>query len=368
MQQSKCLVQGIWHKKSMHDRRLWKFQKGPTVGAQGKCPKNLARDLNRRWLAPAAQWPELYMAKLPTDEGEWDIGFHLPHHFVQKEVFGQATVQADMQKYRRSTLASLSVAEDHHEEYLPLSLWGDSVPFTKEMSLFMVFCSVANGGSSHRYLVTCFPTLGANQATYSAMWHIISWSFRCLWLGAHPVCRHDGEEWLTTDRDSRTWTGQALAKSFLGQLRGDWEFFFKVQLHEMCDFTKCEPISADTFFLHTKTNPCELFTLPTCSTTTVAVDWLHTVDLGVSQDLQGNILFNLLKNKESSILEGSTQAARLQSLNQYLKDFYKRAKPSNRYKRLTEKLIKAIKAPPKLKGKAAEARALLPMVVELAKQ
>ena len=93
------------------------------------------------------------------------------------------------------------------------------------------------------------------------------------------------------------------------------------------------------------------------------VDWLHSCDQGVGADLAGNIFEALLPK-----LPGRNKEERCHSLNEKLQAWYERVGCDDRIKGLQEKFFKrpSKTQPPKLKGSAAQVRAIIPFVQELA--
>ena len=87
--------------------------------------------------------------------------------------------------------------ERQRAEFIPLSLWGDAVPFKKGVSLFQVFltCPLEEAGAGRRFLITAFPNDQAVPATFDALWDILLWSLRLAWAGQAPQRRqHWGEQ------------------------------------------------------------------------------------------------------------------------------------------------------------------------------
>jgi len=92
------------------------------------------------------------------------------------------------------------------------------------------------------------------------------------------------------------------------------------------------------------------------------VDWLHSCDQGVGADLAGNVFESLLPK-----LPGANQEERCHSLNEKLQAWYERKGVKDRIKGLKLKFFKRHKTQPaKLKGSAAQVRAIIPFVQELA--
>ncbi len=89
------------------------------------------------------------------------------------------------------------------------------------------------------------------------------------------------------------------------------------------------------------------------------VDWLHSCDQGVGADLAGNVFESLLPK-----LPGGNKGERCHCLNDKLQDYYGRLGVEDRVKGLELKTFKRKSKgqPAKLKGSAAEVRAIVPFL------
>ena len=109
-----------------------------------------------------------------------------------------------------------------------------------------------------------------------------------------------------------------------------------------------------------------LFSLPGVSTGTICVDWLHCIELGISQDAAGNVLWQVLH--KAGVLPGASMKARLAHLNGILQAFNAELKPSNPVHHLTLQMVRREGKSPKLHTKGAESRGLRPWILQLAKR
>ena len=128
-------------------------------------------------------------------------------------------------------------------------------------------------------------------------------------------------------------------------------------------------LTSDQFFswcLECGTDVAPLFSLPGVSTGTILVDWLHCVELGISQDAAGNVLWQAIH--KAGFLPGASREARLTHLNGMLRAFNAELKPSNPIQLLTENMIKRAGKSPKLKSKGAESRGLRLWIKQLAER
>ena len=93
------------------------------------------------------------------------------------------------------------------------------------------------------------------------------------------------------------------------------------------------------------------------------VDWLHAIDQGVGADFIGNLFWVLLGK-----MDGGTQKERLRALWMDIKLYYDEKDIEDKFQTLTVGMIKARGKPPKLRGKAAEVRALVAYAKKAAHQ
>ena len=104
-----------------------------------------------------------------------------------------------------------------------------------------------------------------------------------------------------------------------------------------------------------------IYHCPLFSTSCFKIDWLHTIDLGVSCDTLGNLCWHLLPKFPG---KRSDQVA---ALFLTMKHFYTRNNMEARLSNLTAKMIRSsAKTSPKLKTRAGETRALIPWALEIA--
>ena len=96
---------------------------------------------------------------------------------------------------------------------------------------------------------------------------------------------------------------------------------------------------------------CPILELPGISEMSIVLDWLHVMDLGVSQDIMGCFFWELVVTP--GMLAGTTQDARLKSLWTMLRTWYETAKPPCRLDHLTKEMLRRGSGKPKLKLKEA---------------
>ena len=104
-----------------------------------------------------------------------------------------------------------------------------------------------------------------------------------------------------------------------------------------------------------------LMACPGVGLSTFEVDWLHACDLGVGADLFGNLLFLVCKHNS-----GSTEEQRVASVWRDIKQWYVQNQVANQFQSIAKLMIrKKASSSPKLRGKAAEIRSLIPWAVDI---
>lgn len=375
------------------------------AGAGGKHPQNLSRDLTRT-LLKQAKWPKEYMAAVPikNDKGEMvlvDMPFLLPH-----EVFRHL-----LQTSKGKLLEFLSQGNPYLEQLvrefcekfnlsmdlvIPIGLHGDGAPFAAKMrdSLEQFSWSFAAEPSSCRIVFTAIAKSFVGLGTMDAILDIFSWSMRCLMMGCMPNIRHDGSEFRSNeDAERRAWAGEKLSMyAALVQIRGDWMFYkstfnFSSWSNELIcwlcpamktrgstyDFRQCgehAPWKSMRYkpgdfeaMLRSKGELSTIFKSPNLQIKHFLIDWLHAVDLGVSQSVIGNVLWEILQ-----LCPGNNRDDKLKYLWADLKMFYAEYSPPSKLDNLTMEMLKLPGKPPKLRSKAAECRYLLPFAAIMAER
>jgi hypothetical protein len=109
--------------------------------------------------------------------------------------------------------------------------------------------------------------------------------------------------------------------------------------------------------------PSVIFTSPGVQLKHVKIDWLHMMDLGNSQTVLGNVLWESLV-----FFPGNTIKERVSALWDRMQEFYRRTKPPSRLQKLTLEMLRMPGKAPKLRGKAGETRYLVPFGLEIAQE
>ncbi len=381
---------------------------------EGQSGGDLVRRIWRVLEGAAGRPPEPYYAQLPicsvdpatgvaaTRQLEWPL--HLPLFSLQRavqEAGGMTAVRCSGVRGENLRLWCQAVAAEGLPRWQPqdvvaVGLYGDAAQHTKRGSVFCVTWNVLGAQTPRRYPITAFAkshlcSCGCRGFhTLQAVMEVVAWSCSCLAAGVSPSLRHDGQP-----------LGAALQASLAArptpaavlELRGDWQFF-KLALNLrswasrhvcwQCDAARGAALSyfdfAETaawrrtelshadFVRRAAQEPAGLvsavFSLPGFQLQYVAVDVLHTADLGVSALALGSLFAELLRE----VQWGRHKEQRLQRLNAELKAWYQENPQPSQLQQLSESAIREAGKPPQLKAKGAECRYLVPFAAVLARQ
>ena len=327
------------------------------------------------------------------------ISFLLPHRVLAS--VGEMCGQLLLNKNRAPKIWSQFVKQCQKlgldpGTAVPIGLHGDGVPFTKKHSLELISWNILGEGTGDRV-----PFTGVSKAftckcgclgrcTWDSIMEVFSWSMRALLQGLHPTVGPKGE---VLSGEMATLAGVPMPKGLLCQVRGDWPFLkqlFSVpawnsfQICWMCladfsegpmDYREVDLRSAwrknrmDTRqflqFLHEQgIAPSPLFQSPGLLMEHVLLDWLHIVDLGVSQDIIGNFFHEVVLHG----LPGNNKKERLQQLWLKIKAFYAENKSPSKLGELTLEMFEKSGKSPKLRCKGGECRHLVPFCASLGRE
>lgn len=205
-------------------------------------------------------------------------------------------------------------------------------------------------------------------------------------MGIHPNIRHDR---AALDPSRAEKAGHPLGfRAVLVQIRADWPFlkalfsfpsWSSASICWMCQANKQDldykDVSSTAAWRTTRYAPHEFFACqraagipispifgcPGADLGVVKLDWLHIVDLGVGQDILGNLFAAAVQS-----LPGSNLEERRLALWHKIKAYYKEQKPACQLTELTFEMFKRPGKSPKLKVKGGETRALYPFGLQLA--
>lgn len=375
-----------------------------TVGAFAKYKNgsNNARNMLKTCLKECT-CPAPYYAMVRTKDphsGEplqVELPFLLPHEMLPYILSKADSEQLDAWRRHPARHADVQsfCREWNCDENLtyPIGFHGDGVPFQAKMtdSLEQFSWSFCADPGSTRYLFSAIPkSCLLGRETFEDMLTIFVQSLHVLATNTYPNKRLNGEDWsLPNDSARSRLHGPLGCNACLLELRGDWAYYNAVfafpswQSTRMCwkccashlgELSYLDPSVdaawrfrrlSDEQFLElqrrTGITPSVIFSAPGCKLSYVKIDWLHTMDLGVCQTILGNVLWECLP-----FLNGDNQKDRMKSLWLLITEYYSTANPSTRFQKMTFEMIKLSGKGPKLRGKAAETRHLVPFVQQLA--
>ena len=276
---------------------------------------------------------------------------------------------------------------------VPLGLHADAVPFMAKMrdSLYCVSWNFAGCSSSTRFLITCVPASAmVKERTFDDIWRLVAWSFRCMMQGTWPTHKDDGSPFGNSRADALRVqkSGSPLRPhGCLVQLRGDWEFYRDGlrmpawnKIEYMCWRCKAngqtkrdlspegpclsQPLSGFQFLereLRSGRQLSAFWGIPGVKVEYVRIDWMHTIDLGVSALVVGNVMSEYL-----DVVPGSNQAERLEELWRRVRLFYSENLVENRIQKLTLNMFRPRGEGYMFGGKAKETANLVPWALKVA--
>mgnify|MGYP007018355561 CR=1 FL=1 len=373
------------------------------AGQGGRLGRNLCRDLKRKLLKGSA-WPKPYVAQVPTWNPKKEVkelrevSLLLPHEIIgvmtEEDSTTGALLRQELGSHVRDHLSSACRAMGADlGRAIGLGLWGDGVPYNYDRSASLdVFALSFPGFEDHRLRTCRIPLVAMDHKhvikgeTMDALMEVLAWSFTFLALGRHPYVRHDNAPWDPSDGSRSRKAGSPIAVfGFLVECRGDWkqlkDVFRFPQFNEnagICWLCACTPqtwrlvdenapwrhdrLDHEAFLARLRAKglqPSPLFASPGLTTQCFRPDWLHVVDLGVASDFLGNFLLHVC-----SKLEGNSHKERVGQLWQHIQSWYGEFQVENRLQNLVPTMLrKSGSVPPKLRAKAAQARALVPFAV-----
>ena len=274
------------------------------------------------------------------------------------------------------------------DELLGLGLWIDGAPYNWDRSESLEIVSLNLPGLEGKHSNMRIPLVAipkrfvATDETFHDLMEIVLWSLRQLAVGTHPVRRHDNEDWHSDDINRQKNAGKPLRiKAALVEVRGDWLMMKEVfnlpawnEKSGCCWLCAATPESKRNAGLDAPWRTARLshwqllermarqgrtmsplLSAPGIKSHCFKIDWLHAVDQGTGADFLGN-MFRLLLDK----MPGRNVKTRLKELWREVLRYYEEYEVECRLQTLTFGMIKKTHSPPKLRCKAAEARALIP--------
>eukprot|EP00438_Fugacium_kawagutii_P013531 Skav220790 [mRNA] locus=scaffold116:29192:30212:- [translate_table: standard] len=196
-----------------------------------------------------------------------------------------------------------------------LGLWGDGAPYSSDRTKsieVLAFNIVTHKEKDLRFPIAIVPKhWTVKNATYDAIFQILTWSFTCLAMACWPATDHAGQPWGVGQSSRKKKAGQPLPRAILLQVRGDWSFCKntlngKANCCWLCDCTPDRTIEASAFSARKKKTSWEaiapLLGIPFFDLSMLALDWLHIVDLGIAQQFLGSTFKHVAKKFRKEIL------------------------------------------------------------------
>ena len=156
------------------------------AGFEGYSSKNLARDMQKLMGESQEERELLYWAEV--GDAWWPMV--LPHeglawllrtHWTEEQT---ARPPANGSKTHEGQCSELGL---QLAEVTPILLWGDSMPYTKKKSIFVLLMGLAHEPLELRLPLLVVP--GKDRNTIEALEKIILWSLRVGAIGLWPSCR-----------------------------------------------------------------------------------------------------------------------------------------------------------------------------------
>jgi hypothetical protein len=377
------------------------FRKLAEVGGKVKVHKqNIARGM-RRNLIKGSHWPQLYYAQIRVwnkrsqqETTTW-LPFLLPHELLAS--FLKLNPSIGLCQTGGLSANALRNFNDikrklNETEMVALGIWGDGCPCNWDRTesvevLSMNFPGIEEWNHLRMPLTVISKKYLIVGNTFDDMLDVISWSLRACATGVYPTQRHDECSFLAHDAKRKKLAGKPIGiKAALCEVRGDWMFLSDVfrlpawNSKAGCCF-KCT-VTPETIkqcgaeapwrtsrldhfgnlerMLQQGKRISPLFAAPHFSIDMFAIDWLHCADHGITADFLGNLFFLLLGK-----VEGRNRTQKVQNLWLKLQDWYARNGVEDRLEQLKVTMIKQQAKAPKLRSKAAQARALVPFAKEI---
>ena len=375
------------------------WTKRARVGNSGSSTKHIHRDLVQQ-LVRYGHWPDFYFANIRTwcpktaTVKEVMLPFLLPHELIyaiaqtsDHNVLMSKTGLCESTR-RHMEAACLELACD----LIPIGLWGDGTPCnfdrTQSMETFSLnFPGLVGTDSKIRIPMAALNKKFMDKnVTCDDIMSVLCWSFKCLATGVMPSVGHLGQP-LTGKRLRQA--GKAMPKAVLAEVRSDWAWLkstFRFPQHNekdgicwQCPATPADVRSCahDADWKRNRLSHYDmakgmlekglllspLISCPCFRISCFLVDWLHCADLGVTSDFLAGLFLLVCKK-----LGGASHTAQVNSLWHKMHEFYNRTAATSRLDMLKPSMLKQPKKTPKLRAKAAEARALVPFGLEVARE
>ena len=291
---------------------------------------------------------------------------------------------------------------DYKTKAVPIIIYGDGTPVTgiskgwsKSVDSLIWSSALANKGNTwiHNFIacflyeVNMYVDEDGNRLTEDDIWREFVWSLYWLHEGVHPDRGSDNIKYTAGEAFSKK--GQPLAGGYFGPtwvLTGDLEFMFKRLFFadynkpsECCSlcganntdapWTDCrdhlsvwiQKIHSNSSYALAKPNRHRLLRhVPGVGMCNYIPDTMHCKHLGPDKSFAGSTLRNLTHH----ILPGDPKNS-LQTIWKDIVAEYKRQKTTTRFGIITANMIQGQRKLPELRGKAAQLRSLMPVLLRV---
>jgi hypothetical protein len=398
-------------------RRLWKgaakktrTRKGKVVANTKNCSRNLRRALNKRCTLPPC-----YMASVPL----WDplrdckttgkVSFLPPHDtlsamverigvdaFCSLSSAGQGGLSQVLRDFGQRL--SIDVAST---PTACLALWGDSAPYVKKDSLYLLLFTCISGTVRKRYWVCALPKRRLcrcgcfGRCTFDALFRVLGWSFAALLCGVFPSVDHEGSPFAKgTYRCARAGQPLGIRGACVAKC-GDWAWHKQVLglqgwrgegpsrricwlcgagFNDHCncfDFStgaawRSAMVTMDRFWAQCSAETVyvsAIWSIPGFHISYCRPDWMHSCCLGILQYLNGNCVQEMFEEVGGRYGSPGSACAKLENIMRVMSKSLGVDPP---FHSLTLGMFRRASEPkPKLRLKATEGRRFLPVLREM---
>lgn len=371
-------------KRTYNDRNAADVNFIASLGSYGAEPQNITSALMDTFcIKSASNLPEPYTINLPVlvkDMHSQQIRvekqpYHifLPHdwlgsfgsHAALCKVWGLDTLESFWSKHKVTDDPSCRKLQEvlKKKKLIPLLIHGDAGQFQREGSLLVMsmrsLLSSANVGHSQMLLAAISKACVSKSVdpcldTMQCLWEVLSWSFKALLQGQHPVADHEGNPFPTT-----SWRHTSKGKPLLDKLHcacifvisGDGEYFQnELKLPGYSSNNCCKDCGANKSdvphndyrptakWRGTLRTPLQNDTDPPSNHALLKVagvvpemiqyDILHVIEEGTSSHAIANCLFDFVVMPSKSKYFIGTQEQKLKQLNEKIMQLQKHLKIS----------------------------------------
>ena len=389
-----------------HPEILWLSGMGSTGSSSGG---NCSRALYRKYLK-GMSLPEPFFVKVKLLDSkdkeklkDIDVPILLPHEWFGslqlypgfKSIFGFDEVQSWWEKHKMSNPKFWQhpmLDFNYKELAVPLALHGDGAQYHDRDQLYSISMKpllfVEGETIVNHFLLTSLPKSISTKEAWDRIWHVLGWSFEALLLNKHPAQDPFGNSWESSS-SRKGLAGKAIhSEGYFGVcwgISGDLDFFNKdlgtpaMSASSFCWRCKCDRAnkpwndfrpSAEwrkTLLTSAELNKlqlhCPLFGYAGITPAMIHLDFMHTLDLGVTEHVIANILWTIIYQD----MPGRGKEAMKKNFNEVwlmIQEAYKVQQLSHRLTSFSLQCITDVDSPngdyPSLKRvKAAECRHLL---------